>query len=141
VAHDRYIVIRAAYDRYPNHGRSLEWIAPELRDAGLILTEDHTNERRPWRTWAGIVDGTTFERFADAWGLERAPEEPPVAIPTEHGQLAARAYTFDGMNWEVAGESPIVYVSVHVGVVPDACERRADRPLAGRASVSSAPAQ
>ena len=28
-----------------------------------------------------------------------------------------RAYTFDGMNWEMGGESPIVYVSVLVGVV------------------------
>ena len=108
----RYITIRAAYEQDLHHGPSLRWIAPELKDAGLIMTEDHTDVMHPSRTWAGIVDGPTFKRFADAWHLNDAP----------------RRRTFDGMNWEVAEHSPIVYVSVDIGVVPNAHDPEAHRP-------------
>jgi hypothetical protein len=97
----RHLVISVQYDRYPNHGRSLAWIAPELREAGLEMTDDHLDEPSPTRAWAGLVDGPTFERFAHAWGLDEAEHAP-------------RTYVFDGMNWEAAGESPIVYVVVRV---------------------------
>jgi len=126
---DRYIIIRVAYDRQPGYGRSLEWIAPELKNARLRMTEDHADEASPSRTWAGIVDGPTFERFADAWKLGEETDDPTVGILTEDGYLATRAYTFDGMNWEAGGESPIVYVSLHVGVVRDVHEPDASRML------------
>ena len=116
---DRYVVIRVAYDCHPGYGRSLEWIAPEFRDAGLIMTEDHMGEPTRTRTWAGIVDGVTFERFAAAWRLDSKPHERTLGQMTEAGDVALRAYTFDGMNWEAGGESPIVYVSLLVGVVGD----------------------
>jgi hypothetical protein len=126
---DRYIVIRVAYDRHPSYGRSLAWIAPELRDAGLTMTEDRSREPRPSRTWEGLVDGATFQRFADAWGLHDTPHERTLGRVTEAGHLAARAYTFDGMNWETGGESPIVYVSVLVGVVKTRYRREVDDAL------------
>jgi hypothetical protein len=119
---DRYIVIRVAYDLLPSYGRSLGWIAPELRDAGLMLTEDHCAGLSPSRTWEGFVDGATFQRFADAWGLHHMPHERTSDVIRGAGHLAMRAYTFDGMNWEIGGESPIVYVSVLVGVVKARCE-------------------
>ena len=100
---DRYITIKVAYDHGPHDERPLSWIAPELTHAQLTMTEDHTSGPNPSRTWAGIVDGPTFKRFADAWHLNDA----------------TRARTFDGMNWEVDGQSPIVYVSLDIDVVRD----------------------
>lgn len=116
---DRYIVITVAYDRHPSYGRSLDWIAPELSDANLIMTEDRIDETSPSRTWAGVVSGATFERFSDAWQLGAQPCELSLRPVTEAGDLAMRAYTFDGMNWETGGESPIVYVSLLVGFAGD----------------------
>jgi hypothetical protein len=110
---DRYITIKVAFDRGLHGGRSLGAVAPELIDAGLRITEDHRDDPIPTRTWAGSVDAATFERFADAWHLD---EETDV-------------HTFDGMNWEVGGESPIVYVSIHVAVVRAGDEAGQDDPL------------
>ena len=125
---DRYIVIRVAYDRSPSYGRSLEWIAPELKDAGLVMTEDHTDAPSPSRTWAGIVDRATFERFADAWQLDRCSHERAWGPATAAGGLLPlRAYTFDGMNWESGGESPIVYVSLLIGAVRNRYQRGANK--------------
>jgi len=73
--------------------RSLGWLAPELVRADLTLTEDEEV-----REWAGVIDGDTFERLAGAWGLE-------------HG---SHAHVFDGMEFEEAGFSPIVWVSLTV---------------------------
>jgi len=101
MAHPRHIAISVRYDRHPKYGRSLAWIAPELRDAGLEMTDDQVDQTTPSRSWAGVVDGPAFERFAEAWRLDRADSTP-------------RTYVFDGMNWETAGGSPIVYVVVEV---------------------------
>jgi hypothetical protein len=73
--------------------------------AGLSLVDERT-EPRPSRTWAGMVDGLTFEHFADVWQLHDEL--------TDHTPPAPRTYTFDGMNWETEGESPIVYVTLYV---------------------------
>jgi len=114
MTHDRHITLRVEYDRHPDYGRSLEWIAPELKDAGLILTEDRTSQPNPSRTWAGIVNGATFERFAAAWRLGDQTNEPSTGALADDGEQAVHDYTFDGMNWEAGGESPIVYVSLSV---------------------------
>jgi hypothetical protein len=114
MAGDRYVIVRVAYDRLHTHGRSLRWIAPELADAGLELIEDRAGEPSPSRTWAGVLSAPTFDRFADAWRLHAAASEPVLALATEAGRPRGRDYTLDGMNWESGGESPIVYVSVHV---------------------------
>jgi hypothetical protein len=90
----------------------LTWIAPELRDAGLEVTDDQLDQATPSRSWAGVVDGPTFKRFARAWRLDDAERSP-------------RTYVFDGMNWEAAGASPIVHVVVCVGDAP--AESRATR--------------
>jgi hypothetical protein len=119
MADDRYVVVRVAYDRFPSHGRSLKWIAPELDGAGLGLIEDRIHEQSPRRTWAGVVSAAAFERFESAWHLDTAAAEAVFALPTEHGQLRGREYTFDGMNWEAEGVSPIVYVTVRVARVRD----------------------
>jgi len=124
---NRYIVIEVAYESEPDYGRSLEWIAPELKDAGLIMTEDYTNDPRPSRKWAGIVDGPTFERFTHAFGLVNQVGEPRFRLLTEPDDMLARTYTLDGMNWEADGESPIVYVSVSVGDLPHVYQCQATR--------------
>ena len=101
---DRYITITVAYEPGASKRPALEWTAPELEDAGLALIEEHSDPL-PSRTWGGVVDGPTFERFADAW----LPDEL-----TDNRSPGTQSYTFDGLNWEVGGESPIVYVTIHV---------------------------
>jgi hypothetical protein len=125
----RYIVIKVAYDRHPSYGRSLEWIAPELRDAGLSLIEDHTAGAKPWRAWAGSVSDDTFDRFSVAWGLDAKPDEGTSDVVTNEGRLSLHSYTLDGMNWERGGESPIVYVSVLVGATAGRHGRAVDDSL------------
>ena len=121
---DRYITMTVAYDHYPQDGRPLSWIAPELRHAGLVMTEDHTGGPNPSRTWAGVVDGPTFKRLATAWHLHDA----------------TRARTFDGMNWEVDGRSPIVYVALEIDVVRDGYgHRRSDQDYAADADDPTKP--
>jgi hypothetical protein len=126
---DRYIVIRVAYDRHPSYGRSLAWIAPELRDAGLTLTEDRAAEPSPSRTWEGLVDGATFQCFADAWGLDHKSHERTFGLVPEAGHVPMNAYTFDGMNWAIGDESPIICVSVLVGTVDAHHGTEVDRSL------------
>ncbi len=70
----RYITITVRYDRKPRCGRSLGWIAPELKDSALTMTEDRLDDPTPSRTWAGLVDGPTYERFAEAWRLPKDTE-------------------------------------------------------------------
>jgi hypothetical protein len=110
----RYVVIRVQYDQQTRHGRSLEWVAPELKDAGLALTEDDLGGSSPSRTWRGVVDGSTYERFAAAWRLEGVLDESASDTANEERSARTRGCTLDGMNWEAGGESPIVYVSLQV---------------------------
>jgi hypothetical protein len=83
------------------------------------MTEDHRDDASASRTCAGVVDGATVERFADAWRLDAKPHDRTLSLATEPGHLDMRAYTFDGMNWDGGGESPIAYVSLLAGVVRD----------------------
>ncbi len=124
----RYIVVQVAYEPNSVYGRSLEWIAPELKDAGLTLIEEHADECGSSRTWAGIVDGATSQRFADAWHLPDELHEPAAGNLAEDGHIARVRRTFDGMNWEVDGESPIVYVSVEIDVIRDRLQLEARIP-------------
>jgi hypothetical protein len=87
-----------------------EWLAPELVDADLTLTEDTHDSR----TWAGVIDGDTYARFAEAWGLENKPSELNLSGPSEHGDLASDSHAFDGLEWESAGSSPIVWMKYTV---------------------------
>ena len=111
----QHITITARYEPRVSYGTSLSWIAPELRDAGLALIDDHLNDPMPSRTWAGSVDGRTFERFAKSWGLPRENAVGSASKGDDGEDTAAYARTYDGMNWEVGGESPIISVSVNVG--------------------------
>jgi hypothetical protein len=114
VVDPRYITITVRYDREPKYGRSLEWIAPELKGSALTLTEDHLADPRPARTWAGLVDGPTYEQFAKAWRLPKDAPETNARTPRDDRELATDTYTLDGMNWETGNQSPIVYVSLQV---------------------------
>jgi hypothetical protein len=99
----QYVTIEAHYERRYRGGRSLSKIAPELGGIGLAMTEDHTDDLAdPSCTWAGTVDGSTFGRFADAWRLDERPDSP------------GDDHILDGMNWEVEGWSPVVYVALRV---------------------------
>jgi hypothetical protein len=112
----RHITITVYYDGHSVYGRSLEWIAPELKDARLTMTEDHADDEPPTRTWEGLVEPPTFERFARAWCLEDELGEPSPAAPSDGPD--SHTYTLDGLNWEQGGESPIVCVSVQVAHPP-----------------------
>ena len=71
MVNSRYITITVRYDRQPRYGRSLQWIAPELKDSALTMTEDQLDDPTPSRTSAGLVDGPIYERFAEAWRLPK----------------------------------------------------------------------
>jgi len=114
VVDPRYITITVQYDRQSTRGRSLEWIAPELKDSALTMTEDQLDDPTPSRTWAGLVDGPTYERFAEAWRLPKDTDEATSQTPGDDRELATLTYTLDGMNWEAGNESPIVCVSLQV---------------------------
>jgi hypothetical protein len=74
----------------------------------------------PSRTWAGEVDGRTFERFARSWGLTQKDEGVSAWEAGDGKDETSYARTYDGMNWEAGGESPIISVSVHVWPPPRA---------------------
>jgi hypothetical protein len=115
----RYITITVRYDREPKSGRSLERIAPELKGAALRMTEDHLGDPTPSRTWAGLVDGPTYEQLVNAWRLPTdADEAGDDRDPVTH------TYTLDGMNWEAGSVSPIVCVSLQVCSRPHRTETR-----------------
>jgi len=119
---DRFLIIKVAYDHHAEYAQSLEWIAPELKDSGLSLIEDHTDGPSPSRTWAGIVDAPMFDRFADAWHLHDETNEPTRGNADGHATM--RAQTLDGMNWEADGGAPIAYVTLHVAGDPDETRHR-----------------
>lgn len=127
----QHIVITVRYEPQVRYGTSLTWIAPELRDAGLHLVEDHLDDPRRSRTWAGSVDGPTFERFAKSWRLPRQNENVTASAFGDSNGTASDARTYDGMNWEDGGASPIVWVSVRVA--------RDTRPAASSETDSPAP--
>lgn len=110
----RHVTITVRYEPQLDYGRSLAWLAPELSGAGLALTEDHLDDRAPSRTWAGYVDGATYERFARAWRLPAKPRDPGSGRSRHASAGATYVHTLDGMNWEVNGESPIIAVAVQV---------------------------
>jgi hypothetical protein len=124
----RYITITVQYDREPKYGRSLEWIAPELKGSALTMTEDHLDDPRPSRTWAGVVDGPTYEQVAKAWRLPREVGEPNARTRGDSRELATHTYTLDGMNWETGNRSPIVYVSLQVTAPAPPQRQRRARP-------------
>jgi hypothetical protein len=110
----RYITFTVQYDREPKYGRSLEWIAPELKNSALTMIEDHLDDPAPSRTWAGIVNGQTYEQFAKSWLLPTDADDTGAPTASRDRDLAVRTYTLDGMNWEAGNRSPIVYVSLRV---------------------------
>jgi hypothetical protein len=110
--------ITVHFERAARTGRSLEWVAPELRDAGLRMIADQLDDPDPSRTWAGIVDGATFRDLADAWRLPHT--DRAAGAPGSHGtQDREGNFTLDGMNWETDGDSPIVCVSLRVSAVDE----------------------
>ena len=121
---DRFVILTVAYDRRAGGGPSLESIAPELKDASLSLIEDNHHGWNPSRKWAGLVDGPTFDRFADAWHLPDENDEP--ASGNADGHPTTHAYTLDGMNWETDGQSPIIFATVEVWAAGNGQEARTE---------------
>jgi hypothetical protein len=62
MAESRFIVMTVRYEPGARYGRSLAWIAPELEDAELALTEDRVERGAPSATWAGRVEGRRSSR-------------------------------------------------------------------------------
>jgi hypothetical protein len=110
----RYITLTVQYDQGPRYGRTLQWIAPELKDSALTITEDLLDGPTRSRTWAGLVDGPTYERLAEAWRLPNDTDETTPQTAGDDRELATHTFTLDGMNWEAGDESPIVSVSLEV---------------------------
>ena len=110
----QHIAITVRYEPRVDHGTSLASIAPELRGARLALVHDKLNDPMPSRTWAGPVDAQTFERFAQLWGLDRKNQDSSSSEPDDDKDKTSYTRTYDGMNWEVGGQSPIISVSVQV---------------------------
>ena len=105
---NRYVTLRVAYEPdTTNPERSLGWLVPELVDAGLALTEDAPTER----IWSGAIDQESYARLAEAWDLENRANG---LYTGEHGPRECQVYTWDGMEWERAGVSPIVWVELEV---------------------------
>jgi len=96
VTEDRFIVLTVAYERDAGRDRSLASIAPELKDPRLSLIEDNHHGWNPSCQWAGLVDGPTFDRFADAWHLHHENDQP--ASGNADGYPTMHAHTLDGMN-------------------------------------------
>jgi len=113
------LTITVQYEPQPDYGRSLEWIAPELGDAGLTLVEDRIEDVTPSRTWTGIVDGPTFQRFAKAWRLQDARAELGSHTSDDGRSQPTRSYVLDGLNWETDGKSPITCVTLQILGVTD----------------------
>lgn len=110
----RFVVITVQYERSPDDGLSLGSIAPELMDAGLSLIDDRVDDAVASRTWAGLVEGPAFDRFAESWRLRDDTPEPDSLTSNGDQARAPRSYVFDGMNWETDGESPIICVTLQV---------------------------
>jgi hypothetical protein len=107
----RYVTITVQYERELTYGRSLEWVAPELKNSALTMTEDNLDEPTPYRTWAGLVDGPTYENIAEVW---RLPKDTDETNPRRTTNRITHSYVLDGMNWEAGNESPMVCVSLQV---------------------------
>lgn len=114
----QHIAITVRYEPRVDHGTSLASVAPELRGARLALIDDKLDDPMPSRTWAGPVDARTFERFAKLWGLAGMNESGSGSEPGDDKDKTSYTRTYDGMNWEVGGDSPIISVSVEVGPGP-----------------------
>lgn len=110
----QHITITVRYEPRVSHGTSLSWIAPELRGARLALVHDHLHDPMPSRTWAGVVDERTCARFAKPWGLRRGNGGGSASELDDGADSAPYTRTYDGMNWEFGGKSPIISVSVEV---------------------------
>ena len=93
---DRHVTLAVEYRPDATDAqRSLSWLAPDLARAGLMLSEE--DDVRKWR---GVIDGDTYARFADAWGL--------------NPDLGSQRHVLDGTAFEHRGFSPIVWVSLSV---------------------------
>jgi hypothetical protein len=102
---DRYLILTAEYEANATDvQRSLSWLAPELVQAGLTLSEEGEV-----RMWTGVLDGDTYARFAERWGVD--------------GERPSYRRVFDGMEFEHEGSSPIIWARL------DVSEVELDRPL------------
>lgn len=123
---ERYIILEVTYVKGTDYGRSLGWVAPALKDAaGLTMTEDYTGDEfadsgdEPSRKWAGIVTGDEWDALVLDWSIDPDDSEANMGMLTEYGHLEAQAYNWDGMDWNVGGETPIAYVSLYVSIPKD----------------------
>ena len=108
---ERYVILVAAYEPdATDWARSPGWLVPELVDVGWTLTEDTPDLRK----WAGVIDGDSYARFAEGWGLDEKRCEANLGMPGEHGDVASCSYTFDGLEWESGGYSPVVWMRLTV---------------------------
>jgi hypothetical protein len=146
---ERYIILDVDYRHVTDYGRSLEWLAPELKDApGLVMTEDDTesengnvycgrckrwmswldvdDEDKPCvdddghelvtlhRKWAGTIPESTYQKLVSDWSLDSDESEPNLGMLTEFGHLESLSFSFDGMDWNAGGETPIDHADLRV---------------------------
>ena len=94
-AMDRFVILAVDYEPDATGAqRSLGWVAPELVHTGLTMIKDMLGVRK----WAGVIDHKTYERFVESWGGD--------------AHLTNYRHTWDGMEWEPGGSSPVVCVTL-----------------------------
>jgi hypothetical protein len=76
--------------------RELWRLMPELANADLTMQDNGRGMRR----WVGDVDPGTYSRLACAWHLD------------ERRLRSCR--TWDGLEWEAGGKSPVMWASLSV---------------------------
>lgn len=79
---------------------------------------DHTpvfpDDLFPSRRWAGTITEAEFRALKSAWSLDLDSSQARGPLVTEFGRLTAEVFRFDGMDWEVGGETPINDVDLYV---------------------------
>jgi hypothetical protein len=125
----RYVTLAAAYEPDATDWvRSPGWLVPELVDARWTLIEAAPNSR----SYAGVIDADTYARVAEGLSLERKRGEANLSTPGEHGNLASYSYTFDGLEWESGGSSPVIWMRLTVSEPVNTDPQPVERPVAFR---------
>ena len=113
-----YVVLDVDYKS--DDCQTLGWIAPELANSGLKLTEDGESEFAEYgavchRKWVGIIPKAVYRELRDSWSLQRENAMETGGILTaEYGLIPAIAWSFDGMEWNTGGSTPIFQASLYV---------------------------
>lgn len=87
-------------------------IPTEENDNNPVVSEDEY----PNRKWSGIITHEEWGKLRREWDIDLSESEPNLGMTTEYGYLAGYRFGWDGMDWNVGGETPIAYVSLSASI-------------------------